>query len=134
VSDQAEMNPCINVDAALMPTVRGAFIVFCGLDGSGKSHQADLLAEYVKGAGLQPVVTGQPTSWYRDSPLARRFFDTLQGDPMEIAALALLSAADRLKHLHEVVAPARQAGHIVICTRYYLSAYAYFPGEGIGCN
>jgi dTMP kinase len=50
---------------------------------------------------------------------------------MEIAALALLSAADRLKHIHEVVSPARQAGQIVICTRYYLSAYAYFPERGL---
>jgi dTMP kinase len=50
---------------------------------------------------------------------------------MEIAALALLSAADRLKHIHEVVTPAMQAGQFVICTRYYLSAYAYFPERGL---
>jgi len=114
-----------------MATDTGAFIVFCGLDGSGKSLQADLLAQYLKRAGRQTVVTGQPTSWYKDSPLARRFFDTFQADPMEIAALALLSAADRLKHIHEVVTPGRQAGHIVLCTRYYLSAYAYFPERGL---
>lgn len=114
-----------------MLTHRGAFIVFCGLGGSGKSHQADLLAQHINRAGLQTVVTGQPTSWYKDSSLARRFFDTLQCDQMEIAALALLSAADRLKHIHDVVTPALQAGQIVICTRYYLSAYAYFPERGL---
>jgi dTMP kinase len=101
------------------------FIVFEGIDGSGKSTQMKLLAQRME-AGNYPVFkTFEPT----DSPIGRIirtiFNHQMAADHRTIAGLFL---ADRLHHLleseHGVLAKLDQGYH-VLCDRYYFSSYAY---------
>lgn len=88
------------------------FIVFEGGEGAGKSTQARLLAN-----ALGAVLTSEP---------ANRLI--LQQD-MPARVEALLFAADRARHVSEVVRPALERGEAVVCDRYIASSLAY---QGVG--
>lgn len=110
----------------------GRFIVFEGLDGSGTSTQAELLANWYARRGLPAHRTvepsGGPFGLLLRAALARRL-GSLQPDgsfaPLPNDVLALGFAADRLDHLHHEVLPRLAEGTTVICERYYLSSLAY---------
>ncbi|MEM9990225.1 MAG: dTMP kinase, partial [Bacteroidota bacterium] len=105
---------------------RGKFIVFEGIDGSGKSTQAALLKAKLKTTQSQPVyLTREPT----DSPIGSVIRNILNKrivtSEKTIAALFL---ADRLDHIENPVngmLPKIELGEHVISDRYYLSSYAY---------
>ena len=104
---------------------RGRFIVFEGLDGSGKSSQLRLLGEYLKESGQNVLETLEPTSGPVGSLLRQILTGRMRADPHTIA---LLFAADRSDHLFQQQDGllARLAGGMtVLCDRYYLSNYAY---------
>ncbi|KEP70942.1 dTMP kinase [Thioclava sp. BHET1] len=100
------------------------FISFEGIDGSGKSTQAHLLAEALRGRGHDVVLTREPGG----SPGAeeiRRL--VLEGDPERWSAQTeiLLFTAARRDHLERVIQPALEAGRIVICDRFADSTRMY---------
>lgn len=104
---------------------KGIFIAFEGIDGSGKSTQIRLLADYLRKMEVAFYTTMEPT----DSPIGSMIHQIMTGrmhaDPKVIAALF---TADRLDHLlNEVNGIARRIdeGTTVIMDRYYLSSYAY---------
>lgn len=102
----------------------GLFISFEGIDGSGKSTQARLLAEALKGAGREVVLTREPGG----SPGAeeiRRL--VLEGDPDRWSAETeiLLFTAARRDHLERTIAPALADGKVVICDRFADSTRVY---------
>jgi dTMP kinase len=98
------------------------FITFEGLDGSGKSTQAELLAEAVRQAGRDVVTTREPGG----TPLGERVRELLlQGNGIAPWAEAALFAAARAELVEEVIAPALERGAIVICDRYLDSSLAY---------
>jgi dTMP kinase len=110
---------------AFMTDQRGFFIVLEGLDGSGKSTQAKLLAEYLRAKGRQVQLTAEPT----DSCVGRIIRETLGGgvhrSPEELAALFL---ADRIRHNTDPENGTRSfltRGYDVVCDRYYYSSFAY---------
>jgi dTMP kinase len=106
-------------------TVRtGAFVVFEGGDGVGKSTQVGLLAERLTAAGHEVVTTYEPGAT-RLGALLRGVL--LHGDAGDVGARAeaLLYAADKAEHLHEVVRPALARGAVVVCDRYVDSMVAY---------
>ena len=108
------------------------FIAFEGGDGAGKSTQVRLLAERLRGAGKEPVLTRQPGG----TALGQRLRDlVLHGDPMSPRAEALLFAADKAQHVDEVVRPALALGHVVITDRYTDSSVAYQgAGRDLGAD
>ncbi|PWE28360.1 dTMP kinase [Pararhodobacter marinus] len=103
---------------------RGLFITFEGIDGSGKSTQARLLAEGLREAGRDVVLTREPGG----SPGAeeiRRL--VLEGDPDRWSAETeiLLFTAARRDHLERTIDPALKAGKVVICDRFADSTRMY---------
>ncbi len=100
------------------------FITFEGIDGSGKSTQARLLAERLRGSGRDVVLTREPGG----SPGAeeiRRL--VLEGDPDRWSAETelLLFTAARRDHLERTILPALADGRIVISDRFADSTRVY---------
>ena len=111
---------------------RGAFVVFEGGDGAGKSTQVQLLVEALVDRGVPVLRTRQPGG----TPLGNALRDlVLHGDPMSARAEALLFAADKAQHVADVIEPALSAGTTVVCDRYVDSSVAYQgAGRGLGAD
>lgn len=108
----------------------GVFLVLEGIDGSGTTTQAALLAEALRARGHEVVLTREPTSRAIGSLLRAALQHRLtlpSGEPATLppTSLALLFAADRLDHLAHVVEPALDRGAIVISDRFDLSSLVY---------
>ncbi len=100
------------------------FITFEGIDGSGKSTQARLLAAHLRGLGQDVVATREPGG----SPGAEEIRAlVLEGDPDRWSAETeiLLFTAARRDHLERTIAPALAAGQVVICDRFADSTRMY---------
>ena len=105
--------------------MQAKFIVFEGLDGSGKSTQIRLLEEKLTGLGHRIAVTAEPTA----SATGGLVRDALCAfTPRTAAELAVLFAADRVAHnVNPVwgIEKMLKDGRSVICDRYYYSSLAY---------
>jgi dTMP kinase len=102
------------------------FVTFEGLDGSGKSTQAELLRARLEADGFDVVSTREPGG----TELGERVRDlVLHGGHVTPWAEALLYAAARAQHVDEVIRPALERGATVICDRYLDSSVAY---QGVG--
>jgi dTMP kinase len=100
------------------------FITFEGIDGSGKSTQARMLAETLRAEGHAVVLTREPGG----SPGAEEIRKlVLEGDPDRWSAETeiLLFTAARRDHLERTIAPALAAGKTVICDRFADSTRMY---------
>ena len=106
---------------------RGKFIVFEGIDGSGKSTQSALLAEALKEAGRNVYSTCEPSK----RPVGKLLRDVLtrklQADEQTIAALFLADRLDHIRNPEDGMLMQLEAGTHVVCDRYYFSSYAYHP-------
>lgn len=101
------------------------FIVFEGIDGSGKSTQARLLHEKLTINGVANFLTAEPTNRPIGKLIRDIFAHRLYGNDATIAALFV---ADRLEHLtypEDGILHHLNKEVLVICDRYYLSSYAY---------
>jgi Thymidylate kinase len=101
----------------------GLFLTLEGLDGSGKSTQAKLLAAFLEGRGLPVVLTREPGAGL---PGVRDLL--LRGD-LSPEAEYLLFSADRAEHVRKVILPSLEAGAWVVSDRYLDSSLAY---QGFG--
>ncbi len=100
---------------------RGKFIVFEGLDGSGKSTQLRTLERRLHALGRTVFRTAEPTG----GDIGRSIREALSGEkPRSTAVLAALFLADRIAHNEEIAAHL-DAGEDVICDRYFYSSMAY---------
>jgi dTMP kinase len=98
------------------------FVTFEGLDGSGKSTQADLLAQTLGREGREVVATREPGG----TPLGERIRGLLlDGGRMSAQAEAALFAAARAELVAEVIRPALARGADVVCDRFLDSSLAY---------
>ncbi len=104
---------------------KGLFIVFEGLDGSGKSTQIDQLIRYMEAQGHQVWPTAEPTGL----PTGKLLRQVLGGggntDPAYLAGLFL---ADRVAHNtdpEQGIGQILEQGVSVISDRYYYSSFAY---------
>jgi dTMP kinase len=108
---------------------RGFFIVLEGVDGSGKTTQARLLAEALRLRGFKVVLTQEPS----EGPTGRKIREYLGGltrhlRPEEELALFM---ADRREHVAGVIEPALSQNKVVISDRYYYSSAAYQGALGL---
>jgi dTMP kinase len=102
------------------------FITFEGQDGSGKTTQAALLADWLRGQERDVVSTREPGG----TPLGEVIRDVvLHGLEMSAWAEAALFAAARAEHVARVIRPALERGAWVVCDRYLDSSLVY---QGIG--
>ncbi|MEX2645845.1 MAG: dTMP kinase [Gaiellaceae bacterium] len=108
------------------------FVTFEGLDGSGKSTQAELLAEHLRGLGHEAVLTREPGG----TELGERVRELLlSGEDISAWAEAALFASARAELVERVIRPALDRGADVICDRYLDSSLAYqgiARGLGVG--
>jgi dTMP kinase len=108
------------------------FITFEGPDGSGKSTQIKLLAEFLQSRGYAVVLTREPggtdiSEQIRDVILSTR------NHAIAPETEALLFSAARAQIVREIIQPALAAGKIVLCDRYADSTLAY-QGYGLGLD
>jgi len=103
---------------------RGFFITFEGGEGAGKSTQIRLLADALRAAGHDVLVTREPGG----SPGAEAVRHVLlsgAAEPFGPRLEAILFAAARSDHVEQVIRPAVEAGRIVLCDRFMDSSRVY---------
>lgn len=96
-------------------------IVLEGIDGTGKSTQVRLLAEWLRERGHEVVTSFEPTNGPWGSKL-RASAATGRLEP-EVELEYFLN--DRRQHVEELISPALAAGKFVVLDRYYFSTMAY---------
>src|SRR3989344_1572095 len=107
------------------------FIVFDGLDGSGKGLMIKKLEEYLKNKGKRVAVTKEPTEGKYGKEIKEIL--TKDNDPKKNAEKCLgLYIKDRQEHVKEITGLLK--GNIVICDRYYYSTMAFQHTQGIPLN
>ena len=109
---------------------RGRLIALEGIDGSGKTTQARILAE--RSPASMMTVTAEPGATALGAELRGLLLDP-HLPPVAERTEALLLAADRAQHVAEVVAPALAAGRWVVTDRFSGSTLAY-QGYGRGLD
>ncbi|MBH24609.1 MAG: dTMP kinase [Myxococcales bacterium] len=109
---------------------RGLLIVLEGVDGAGKTTQADAIEAWVRASGRDVVRSREPTQGVYGQRLRRSM---LEGrlEPEEELELFL---NDRREHVEQVIAPALEAGAVVVLDRYYFSTVAYQGARGFDCD
>jgi len=107
----------------------GTFITFEGIDGSGKSTQLRLLANFLKSNGCDVLLTREPGG----TPVGNRLRSALLDAQEEVDPLTelLVFAADRAQHVRRVLRPAIESGQVVFSDRYADATVAY-QGAGRG--
>ncbi|WP_455921475.1 dTMP kinase [Pseudomonas putida] len=110
----------------------GLFITLEGPEGAGKSTNREYLAQHLRAAGLDVVLTREPGG----TPLAERIRELLlapSDEAMHADTELLLVFAARAQHLSEVIRPALARGAVVLCDRFTDATYAY-QGGGRGLS
>ncbi|MCM5681233.1 dTMP kinase [Schlegelella sp. S2-27] len=105
----------------------GLFISFEGIDGAGKSTHVQAVADRLRAAGRDVVLTREPGG----TPLAERLREMVLHEPMDALTESLLIFAARRDHLQQVIEPALRRGAVVLCDRYTDATFAY-QGAGRG--
>ncbi|MEL6799701.1 MAG: dTMP kinase [Pseudomonadota bacterium] len=103
---------------------KGLFVTFEGIDGSGKSTQSRRLAAHLTSLGRDPVLTREPGGSDGAEEIRRLL---VEGDPDRWSPETeiLLFTAARRDHLEKKIAPALEAGQVVICDRFADSTRVY---------
>ncbi|OCA03202.1 dTMP kinase [Akkermansia glycaniphila] len=110
-------------------STRGKLLVFEGIDGSGKSTQINLLADYLNAHGIRTLCSFEPTR----GPWGMKVRQAAAGNErLDIEEEISCLLQDRREHVHNVIEPALEQGTWVLLDRYYLSMMAYQGASG--CN
>ncbi len=112
--------------------MRGIFISFEGIEGTGKTTQSRMLAGYLRSKGFGVVETSEPGG----TPISlkiREILLSLESRGMDPVAELLLYSAARVQHIKEVILPALERGDIVVTDRFSDSTLAY-QGHGRGID
>ena len=110
--------------------MKGKFIVFEGIDGSGKTTQINQLSKWITESNLIPknkqlVVTREPGGTKLGKSIRSLLLDTSREKSPDSITELLLYAADRAQHVNEIIRPSLQKGNWVISDRFCGSTLAY---------
>lgn len=110
----------------------GFLIALEGVDGSGKSTQAEMLAGSLEKDGHQVVLTREPTH----GPAGQKLQAYLLGSSRHLSPAEELELfmEDRREHVAQIIRPALERGKVVITDRYYYSSVAYQGALGLKPN
>jgi len=104
---------------------KNLFIALEGIDGSGKSTQAKLLAASLTGAGHKVYTTFEPSDGVVGTMVRSILKGSIKADNRTIAALFLADRLDHLLNQTNGLVKMLAEGYTVITDRYYFSSYAY---------
>jgi dTMP kinase len=104
-----------------VPLFSSMFIVFEGIDGTGKSTQVKLLAEAFRAKGREVIVSKEPT----DGPHGTRLRQSAETGRLSAQEELDLFHLDRREHVETLINPALARGAVVLLDRYYFSTMAY---------
>lgn len=124
VSDADELRELLCPGAAVP---RGFFLSMEGPDGCGKTTQANLLEKSLRQMGFELVRTREPGGCPISEKIRQIILDTENAE-MCANCEALLYAASRAQHVHQVIRPAVEAGKVVLSDRFVDSSVAYQGG------
>jgi dTMP kinase len=108
---------------------KGAFVTLEGVDGAGKSTHVQWLVDELTSRGLHVVSTREPGG----TPLGEQLRQMVLNQSMTLETETLLMFAARCEHIRDVIQPALDAGHWVVCDRFTDATYAY-QGGGRGMD
>ena len=108
-------------------TTPGKLIVIEGIDGTGKSTQATMLAEHLRQQGHDVVQSFEPTN----GPWGSKLRASATTGRLSIEEELELFLKDRQQHVEELILPTMKRGGIVVLDRYYFSTMAYQGARGI---
>jgi dTMP kinase len=135
--EKTEMTMTSRVDSAALESLfrpartdRGLLVSIVGFDGSGKTTQIEQVAAALRARGREVVETRQPSDWYRELAEVQVFHDR-GGSTEKAHILSLLAAADRRRHVMEVIDPALERGAVVLCDRYVYATFGVFVHRGV---
>lgn len=104
--------------------MKGKFITFEGCEGAGKSRQIKLLCDYLEKQGIKYVLTREPGGAAISEKIRGVLLSADNGEMISVTE-ALLFAAARAQHVHDVIKPNLENGVYVLCDRFIDSSYAY---------
>ena len=110
---------------------KGIFITFEGVDGAGKSTQLDYAVKYLSESRQDIVQTREPGGTPLSEKLRQLMLNATDAADPETEVLLMFAA--RKEHINRVIAPALDAGSVVICDRFTDATFAY-QGGGSGVN
>jgi len=105
-------------------TARGRFVTFEGIDGAGKSTQIGFVEDWLRGRGIEVLLTREPGG----TPIGESLREMILHRPMQARTETLLMFAARCEHVLAVIEPALAAGRWVLCDRFTDATYAYQSG------
>lgn len=106
----------------------GILITLEGIEGSGKTTQAELIRDLLTDRGYEVLITREPGGSPIGEKIRKILLDT-SNRGMEPLTELLLYEASRHQHVKEVIDPALRAGKVVVCDRFYDASTAY---QGFG--
>lgn len=112
--------------------MKGLFVSFEGIEGTGKTTHAHSISAYLQSRGHEVVVTEEPGG----TPIGRRIREVLldrEHKEMHYLTELLLYNAARCQHMNELIQPSLAAGKVVITDRFSDSTIAY-QGFGRGID
>jgi dTMP kinase len=104
--------------------MKGVFITFEGIDGSGKTTQIVLLTSFLKQYGLDVLITREPGGTDIGDKIREILLDN-KNSQMSYRAETLLFLASRAELVSKIIRPSLNQGKIVICDRFFDSTIAY---------
>ncbi len=104
--------------------MKGIFISFEGIEGSGKSTQANLLHEHLIKKGIRAILTEEPGGTKIGEKIRKILLDSENKDILPFTEL-LLYYASRAQHINEIIIPSLNKGVTVITDRFTDSTIAY---------
>jgi dTMP kinase len=107
----------------------GKFIVIDGTDGCGKTIQLNLLSDYLKNQGIDVLTTVDPGGTTIGNQISRLLKYDAQGK-MNVNTEVMLFMASRAQLVTEIIKPALESGHTVLCDRFISSTCAYQGSSG----
>src|SRR5438132_7790153 len=106
----------------------GKLIIFCGVDGTGKSTLTEFAIKKAKLLGRKAIQVGLLDDFIKEAPSFRDYahHPAASIQRVDLLALSLVCAGSRLQNLKTLVLPELAAGSWVFCDRYIYTTWAEF--------